>query len=137
MKLRNGPNSSEPVSWPPLLWVRCVLFWCCNLLLSLFSHICSRDSVVLGAIAQDNNYSKYVSVEDRRHIYEGCFEICPSLKDAEIIGESVGLRPGRTEIRLERDIYITSKNVTYNRQTSRFVADNLFRFVGPFFCRKW
>lgn len=43
-------------------------------------------------------------------MFEGCAKLDPSIKDAEIIKEQVGLRPGRTELRLERDVHVTSKH---------------------------
>lgn len=66
-------------------------------------------SVVLGGTSQENNYNKNVNADDRRHIYEGCLKLNPLVKDAEIIKDMVGLRPGRTEVRLEREIFTTSK----------------------------
>lgn len=78
-------------------------------------HLClptidSRHSVVLGGTSQVDNYSLYVNADDRRHILEGCAKFDPSIKDAEIIDDMVGLRPGRTEVRLERDLHLTSKS---------------------------
>lgn len=66
-------------------------------------------TVVLGGTSQVNNYSLNVCAKDRRHIYEGCVKLNPSVKDAEIVEDMVGLRPGRTEVRLERDVHITSE----------------------------
>lgn len=60
-----------------------------------------------------------VSAEDRRHIFEGCLKLNPSVKHAEIVKDMVGLRPGRTEVRLERDVHITSKH-------KAFVAKDIF-----------
>lgn len=64
---------------------------------------------MLGGTSQVDNYSLDVNADDRRHILEGCAKLDPSVKDAEIIEDMVGLRPGRTEVRLERDVHITSK----------------------------
>lgn len=66
-------------------------------------------TVVLGGTSQENNYNMSVVAADRRHILEGCAKLNPLVKDAEIVKDMVGLRPGRTEVRLERDVFVTSK----------------------------
>lgn len=66
-------------------------------------------TVILGGTHQENDYNTNVDADDRKFIYEGCSELIPSIKRAKIVNEMVGLRPGRTEVRLEHDIFTTSK----------------------------
>lgn len=69
---------------------------------STFTYILPRrDGCVLGGVSQANNWSLDVSIEDRNHILELCGHIDPGLKSANILGETVGLRPGRFTVRLE------------------------------------
>lgn len=71
------------------------------------------NTVVLGGTHQENDYNSNVNDDDRRFIYDGCIKLIPSIKRAEIEIERVGLRPGRSEVRVERDIFITSKHMTH------------------------
>ncbi|KXZ43092.1 hypothetical protein GPECTOR_102g45 [Gonium pectorale] len=59
------------------------------------------DSVVLGGTGQVGNFSREVCPEDRSRILEGCARLLPSLAGAEVLSDWVGLRPGRTRLRLE------------------------------------
>lgn len=74
----------------------------------------SLHSVVLGGTSQEASTSLYVNADDRRFILDGCIKLDPSIKHAEIIADQVGLRPGRTELRLERDVHITSNHKVKN-----------------------
>lgn len=67
------------------------------------------NSVILGGTHQENDYNTNVDVDDRNFIYNGCIRLMPSIKGAEIVGEKVGLRPGRDKVRLERDVFNTSE----------------------------
>jgi glycine/D-amino acid oxidase-like deaminating enzyme len=53
-----------------------------------------------------------VSRDDRERILEGCTRLIPSLADAVIQEDWVGLRPGRTTLRLEIDAKY--KNIIHN-----------------------
>lgn len=90
------------------------------------------NSVVLGGTSQKNNYNMNVDVDDRRHIYEGCLKLNPTIKDAEIIKDVVGLRPGRTQVRLERDFFVTSNHNMLLKTLHCFVILALL-----FFYREW
>jgi D-amino-acid oxidase len=57
--------------------------------------------VVLGGTAQYGDWNTNLSLADRERILAGCCEVYPSLAAAEVLGDWVGLRPGRTCIRLE------------------------------------
>lgn len=65
--------------------------------------------MVLGGKHQENDYNKEIDANDRAFIHEGCTKLNPSLKHAEIVRDTVGLRPGRSQVRLERDIFTTSE----------------------------
>ena len=69
--------------------------------------------MILGGVAQENNWNVEPTDEDRNFILDKCSKIIPELKDAEIIEDIVGLRPGRTEVRLDKEI-ISDKIVIHN-----------------------
>ncbi|CAH0553000.1 unnamed protein product [Brassicogethes aeneus] len=77
----------------------------------LFSSICvdnnyiipNTNCVILGGTKQ-REYNTQVYAIDTQHILKGCMNIVPSLETADIIKEQVGLRPGRTELRLELEL---------------------------------
>jgi D-amino-acid oxidase len=62
------------------------------------------NDMILGGVAQDNNWSLNPTEKDRDFILEKCSSIIPELKNADIIEELVGLRPGRSSVRLEKEI---------------------------------
>lgn len=49
-----------------------------------------------------------MDADDSEFIHKGCLNMMPGLEKCKILKESVGLRPGRNAIRLERDEYRTS-----------------------------
>jgi len=70
-----------------------------------FTYIISReDKCILGGTAEEGNWNPVASQEEADKIYERCMALAPELKDSEIIGKWCGLRPGRTELRLELDM---------------------------------
>ncbi|XP_060066892.1 D-aspartate oxidase-like [Ylistrum balloti] len=60
----------------------------------------ARD-VVVGGTSQVGNWNTQVNISDRDHIWNGCCKLLPSLKNAKILDEWMGLRPQRTGIRVE------------------------------------
>ncbi|OWF55683.1 D-amino-acid oxidase-like isoform X2 [Mizuhopecten yessoensis] len=60
----------------------------------------ARD-VVLGGTSQVGDWNTQVNGADRDSIWNGCCKLLPSLKNAKILDEWVGLRPQRTKIRVE------------------------------------
>ncbi len=60
-----------------------------------------NDDCILGGTAEENNWDLNIDPATSDKILSKCIAIEPSLADAEILGHRVGLRPGRTEVRLE------------------------------------
>lgn len=63
----------------------------------------ANGEVVLGGTAYHNNFDTRVNADDTRHILESTSQLVPSLKQARMINAWVGLRPGRTSARLEKE----------------------------------
>ncbi|KAK3563701.1 hypothetical protein QTP86_034416 [Hemibagrus guttatus] len=61
------------------------------------------DYVTLGGTQQVNDWRLEVDKDDSKGIMERCSELVPSLRTAQVLGEKVGLRPGRSNMRLERE----------------------------------
>lgn len=64
----------------------------------------NSDTVVLGGTAGYGDWNRDVNPNDSADIMEGCCQLFPSLRSAKVIREWVGLRPGRDEVRLERQL---------------------------------
>ncbi|ESO92419.1 hypothetical protein LOTGIDRAFT_120886 [Lottia gigantea] len=60
-------------------------------------------NVVLGGTYQEGNWNMQASKSDSTGVWERCLKLVPSLKNSEIDYHWVGLRPTRTQIRLELD----------------------------------
>lgn len=58
---------------------------------------------ILGGTAQENNWDLDVDQDTADEIVRKCRKLEPMLKDAEILEHKVGLRPGRDEVRLEKE----------------------------------
>lgn len=71
------------------------------------------NDIVLGGTTQVNDWNLEVDPKDTEEILKRCATIAPVFKNVEIIGESVGLRPVRDEIRLEAEDYF-GKTVIHN-----------------------
>lgn len=63
----------------------------------------STESVVLGGTHQERDYNTKVCQNDRRMIVDGCQRYIPGLEHTECLFDWVGLRPGRTQLRLEAE----------------------------------
>lgn len=72
----------------------------------------NQDSVVLGGTHQEHDYNLNPDSKDTEFILVGCSSLYPSLKQAPILREWVGLRPGRSAVRLELDNYRTNNGRT-------------------------
>ncbi|XP_054164554.1 D-aspartate oxidase-like [Oppia nitens] len=67
-----------------------------------------RDYVTLGGIKQYGNSDLNVNYLDRESIWQRCTQVVPSLQNAEIVMDWVGLRPQRQPIRIEAEIMTDS-----------------------------
>lgn len=56
-----------------------------------------------------NDFNRTVSQEDSKFIFDGCERMLPSLRSALVVNEQVGLRPGRSAVRLELEQYRAGK----------------------------
>ena len=56
---------------------------------------------ILGGTADDNDWSLDIDRRTSEEILCKCRTLDPRLNEAEVLGERVGLRPGRTQVRLE------------------------------------
>ncbi|XP_017879258.2 tubulin polyglutamylase TTLL13-like [Ceratina calcarata] len=69
----------------------------------------NMESVILGGTRQENDYDRVPREEDSKFIRENCCRILPALKNARVLKEWVGLRPGRPEVRIEAEAYKSSE----------------------------
>ncbi|CAG2121772.1 unnamed protein product [Medioppia subpectinata] len=63
-----------------------------------------RDYVTLGGIKQYGNSDLNLNDLDRQSIWQRVTEVVPSLQNAEVVMEWVGLRPQRQPVRVETEI---------------------------------
>jgi len=61
------------------------------------------DVVVLGGTAEEGDWDLEPREATTREILAKTRRLQPELEDAELVGSAVGLRPGRTAVRVERD----------------------------------
>lgn len=61
------------------------------------------DSVTLGGCRQLDSYNLKVDKYDSLAIRERCESLVPSLKNADLVAERVGLRPHRDPVRVEKE----------------------------------
>ncbi|EEC04728.1 D-amino acid oxidase, putative [Ixodes scapularis] len=59
------------------------------------------DAIVLGGTANKGDFSLDPVQETRQKILDACMALEPSLKEAKFVRDHVGLRPGRTAVRIE------------------------------------
>ena len=69
---------------------------------------------ILGGTADDNNWSLEVDPKTTDEILTKCRILDPRLEGAEVLGERVGLRPGRTEVRLELEKLPSDSVIIHN-----------------------
>nr|XP_016927786.1 D-aspartate oxidase [Drosophila suzukii] len=63
----------------------------------------NTETVVLGGTHQERDYNTQVCPKDKKIIVEGCCRYVPGLEHTDVVCDWVGLRPGRTELRLEAE----------------------------------
>ena len=69
---------------------------------------------ILGGSADDNNWNLEEDPELTCEILRKCDVLEPKLKDAEVLGVRVGLRPGRSEVRLETEQITQDLKIIHN-----------------------
>ncbi|KAK4315824.1 hypothetical protein Pmani_012980 [Petrolisthes manimaculis] len=62
------------------------------------------DMITLGGTRQFDNDTTDVSTSDASEIWRRCVQLLPSLKDAEVLRQWVGLRPYRPSVRVEKEL---------------------------------
>ncbi|CAD7087070.1 unnamed protein product [Hermetia illucens] len=72
------------------------------------------DTVVLGGTHQVNDYNTTPDAGDRKLILNGCRQLMPGIVCGREIREMVGLRPGRSSVRLEIEPTANGKLVIHN-----------------------
>ncbi|XP_053694070.1 D-aspartate oxidase-like [Sabethes cyaneus] len=65
----------------------------------------NTETVILGGTHQMNDFNRNISKDDSKFIFDGCERMLPSLRNATKVREWVGLRPGRSTVRLEVEQY--------------------------------
>jgi len=80
-----------------------------------FTYIIPRkDGVLLGSIEQVDNWSTEVDPLDHDDILQRCSKFIPTIAHAEVLDEWVGLRPGRKQVRLEREDLSSKTTIVHN-----------------------
>lgn len=78
-------------------------------------HIFHRgEDIILGGSAETNRWDLSPDPALSAAILERTVAIAPQLQDARILAEQVGLRPGRHEIRLEREDFADGSAIIHN-----------------------
>lgn len=73
------------------------------------------DTVVLGGTGQRGDWNTQIDDRDQQMIWDGCLEMIPSLKHAEVIRHWAGLRPHRSSgVRIETEKFSGGKMVVHN-----------------------
>jgi D-amino-acid oxidase len=72
------------------------------------------DVVVLGGTAEEGDWERTAREETTRSILERTRRLDPRLEDAAYIGSAVGLRPARSEVRLEAQTLADGRPVVHN-----------------------
>ncbi|KAL3137419.1 hypothetical protein ABBQ32_006940 [Trebouxia sp. C0010 RCD-2024] len=70
-----------------------------------FYVIPNLETVVLGGTTQKGSWDTSINKEDKQRILEGCCQLVPSLKHAQVVADWAGLRPARDRVRLELDYH--------------------------------
>lgn len=73
-----------------------------------------RSDVILGGSKHRGSWELTPDPELAEDIWRRCLALQPALKDAEILEHRVGLRPGRTEVRLELETLANGKAIIHN-----------------------
>lgn len=80
-----------------------------------FTYIFPRgDGVLIGGIAQANNWHMTIDKSQTRQFIERCSQIEPSIRSASVLRELVGLRPGRFAVRLAKETRSDASTCIHN-----------------------
>lgn len=71
------------------------------------------DDVILGGTAEDGNWSLVPNPDETEGIIERAIRVAPEVAGAEVLGEIVGLRPGRDAVRLEAEPWGDGRTVVH------------------------
>ncbi len=72
------------------------------------------NDVVLGGTAQEGDWNRNPSEADTEVILKRCIDLVPELAGSQILGTTVGLRPGRSEVRLELEMLNPNQPIIHN-----------------------
>ena len=101
-KLQGQPDDVIPIRGQVVRvkapWMNNIFFWGTSYIIP------NLDSVVLGGTAQRGNWDTSVYQSDTDKILSDVYELFPSMKVAPIDNVWVGLRPGRTPLRLDSEV---------------------------------
>ncbi|MFK7849308.1 MAG: FAD-dependent oxidoreductase [Rhodothermales bacterium] len=70
--------------------------------------------VILGGTAQEGDWDRVPREADTAIIVERCRSIVPAIAGSEVLGATVGLRPGRETVRLELEMLASNQPVIHN-----------------------
>ena len=72
------------------------------------------NDVILGGTAHEGDWNLEPNDADTSIIFEQCSKLVPQIKNTKILGTTVGLRPGRKEVRLELELINPEAPVVHN-----------------------
>lgn len=73
-----------------------------------------HDAIVVGGTAQPHDERQEIDKLDSHAIWQRAIHLVPQLAEAEVLAQRVGLRPGRTTIRLEQEWLSPDCRVIHN-----------------------
>ncbi|MEX2579135.1 MAG: FAD-dependent oxidoreductase [Verrucomicrobiales bacterium] len=72
------------------------------------------NDVILGGTSQERDWNRTPNAEATDVIFKRCAELVPEIAGCEILGSTVGLRPGRKSVRLELELMAGDRPVIHN-----------------------
>ena len=72
------------------------------------------NDILLGGTVNENSESTEPSDSETQEIVARCAKVLPEVENLKVLGASAALRPGRFEVRLEKDLSICSVPVIHN-----------------------
>uniref|UniRef100_A0A0K0CTS1 DAO domain-containing protein n=1 Tax=Angiostrongylus cantonensis TaxID=6313 RepID=A0A0K0CTS1_ANGCA len=71
------------------------------------------DAVYIGTVKEDHKDSKEITQEEKDSLFKRYLELQPSFKNVKIVDHFVGIRPGRSIVRVEAELRTTENGTTY------------------------